>query len=104
MYSYLFGTGERSLFGEFDRLQREIDSLFNGGARASIRGVSSFPAVDVGATPEEVHVYLFAPGLSAKDFDVNIQQNVLTIAGKRAAPEASKDATWFVRERFDGEF
>jgi len=105
MYSHLFGNGERSLFDEFDRLHREIDTLFNGGARANIRGVhpGAFPAVNIGATPAEVHVYVFAPGLEAGDFELNIQQNVLTVAGKRARKDVP-EGSWFLRERAEGGF
>ena len=105
MLSYLMGSPGRGLFEDFDRLQRELDTLFGGGARNSIRGhqAGAFPAINVGATPEEVHVYVFAPGLTAADFDLNIQQNVLTVAGQRAG-SAETNGTWFLRERFDGSF
>ena len=105
MLSYLMGSPGRGLFEDFDRLQREFDTLFGGGARGSIRGhhPGAFPAINVGATPEEVHVYVFAPGVAQEDFELNIQQNVLTIAGRRA-PQAADNGTWFLRERFDGSF
>lgn len=106
MFSYLLNNGERGLFDEFDRLQRELDGLFGrSGARTSIRGnrYEGFPAVNIGSTPEEVHVYVFAPGMSAGDFDVSMQQNVLSIAGNRK-PLERKEGTWFVRERNDGPF
>jgi len=105
MLSYLMRNPGRSLFEEFDRLQNDLDTLFGGGARASIRGehAGSYPAVNVGATPEEVHVYVFAPGVAPADFELNIQQNVLTIAGRRAPP-ADANGTGFLRERFAGSF
>lgn len=105
MFSYLLSNGERGLFEEFDRLQREIDGMFGGSTLTNIRGgrATSFPAVNIGSTPEEVHVYVFAPGMSGGDFDVSLQQNVLSIAGNRK-PVARENGTWFVRERPDGAF
>jgi HSP20 family protein len=105
MYSYLTGNPGRSLFDDFDRLQHELDALFGGGTRASIRGAQTgaFPAINIGATPEEVHVYVFAPGVAATDFELNIQQNVLTVAGRRAPPPDA-NGTWYLRERFEGSF
>ena len=63
----------------------------------------TFPPVNIGATENEVHVYLFAPGLDAKNFSISVQRNVLTVAGTRALPIDEK-ATYFRQERFDGEF
>jgi HSP20 family protein len=48
-------------------------------------------------------VYLFAPGLEAKSFDLSVQQNLLSISGTRTLPVNEK-ATYFRQERFDGEF
>ena len=83
---------EGSLWDEFERLRRDIDALFSPSLGfASIRAVArgSFPAVNIGATPEAVHVYLFAPGLDMSKVDVSMQRNLLTIAGERKVPELS---------------
>jgi HSP20 family protein len=50
-----------------------------------------------------VHVYLFAPGLEPKSFNLSIQQNLLLVSGERRLPVEEK-ATYFRQERFDGEF
>ncbi|HET9645330.1 MAG TPA: Hsp20/alpha crystallin family protein, partial [Burkholderiaceae bacterium] len=55
------------LFGEVDRLRRELDEVFGttSGFPSSIRSVApgSFPAINVGNTPASVEIYAFAPGL-----------------------------------------
>jgi HSP20 family protein len=48
-------------------------------------------------------VYLFAPGIDPKQLDISIQQNVLTVSGKREAAR-QPEATYYRRERFNGEF
>jgi HSP20 family protein len=100
---------EGTLWDEFERLRRDIDALFSPGlGLASIRAVArgSFPPLNVGATPEAVHVYLFAPGLDMNQVDVSIQRNLLTISGERkiTAPEATGEGGYHLRERFTGSF
>lgn len=95
-----------SLFDELWRLQQEVDDLFGSwssplGIRSLPRG--SFPAVNVGQTPERVDVYLFAPGLDPKSLDISIQQNLLTVSGKREV-KVEEDAEYYRQERFSGEF
>ena len=95
-----------SVFDELWRLQQEVDELFGSwssplGIRSSPRG--SFPAINVGQTPERVDVYLFAPGIDPKSLDISIQQNLLTVSGKRE-PTVREEADYYRQERFAGEF
>lgn len=95
-----------SLFDELWRVQQEVDELFGnwaspGGIRSLPRG--SFPAVNVGHTPERVDVYLFAPGIDPKSLDISIQQNLLTVSGRREIA-VEEQATYYRQERFGGEF
>lgn len=96
-----------SLFGEFERLHRDLDAIFNGGGMpSSIRSVAagSFPPVNVGHTPETVEVYAFAPGLDASKIDVTIDRGVLRIAGERVAETTGDKTTVYSRERPSGRF
>ncbi len=101
----MFGTlrgFEVSLFDEFRRLQREVDDIFAGNLQQSFaRG--AFPAIDVVSNPQHVDVFLRAPGIDAKGLDISIQQNVLSVTGRREAPAQSKGAA-HRQERFSGEF
>jgi HSP20 family protein len=63
----------------------------------------TYPPVNVGTTPEQVDVYLFAAGLDAKSLDISLQQNLLTISGERKAP-TMEDVEYYRKERFDGSF
>jgi HSP20 family protein len=95
-----------SLFDEFRRVQNEMDELFGqrtwpAGIRSVARG--TYPPINVGSTPEQVDVYLFAAGLDPKQLDISMQQNLLTVAGERKAP-LEKDVDYYRRERFDGAF
>ena len=97
---------EGSFLDEFERMRREMDRLFDRGlGRASIRAVArgSFPAINVGTTPDAFHVYAFAPGVDTKTLDLSIQQNLLTITGERKT-ESAAQAGYHLRERFSGDF
>ena len=97
---------EGSLFDEFRRLEREVDALFGRGTwPAGIRSVArgAFPPVNIGATPEKVDVYLFAAGLDPKGLDISIQQNLLSVSGKRDIP-LDDGVNYYRQERFSGEF
>lgn len=98
-----------SVFSEFERLRREMDEIFGGtGLPASIRAVApgSFPAINVGTTPNSVEIYAFAPGLDASKIDVTVDRGVLTIAGERPAPanDGEDRAKAYSRERVFGSF
>lgn len=100
---------QRGLWNDFRGLEREMDALFTPGwGRTSIRAMAqgSFPAINVGVTPEAVRVYIFAPGLDMNTLDLSIQRNLLTISGERkgAEPEPRKQAGYHLRERFSGGF
>jgi HSP20 family protein len=101
-----FGPAEGSLFGEFRRLEQELDELLGGTTWSSgIRSLpaGTFPAINVGSTDEQITVYVFAPGIDPKSLDIQLQQNLLSISGAR--PEAQeRDATYYRQERFRGEF
>ena len=73
------------VFADFDELHRQLDRLLGArSASGSIRAQhGSFPAVNVGATPEAVEIYAFAPGIDAGTLDVTVDKGLLTIAGER---------------------
>ncbi len=50
------------------------------------RPPGTFPAINVGSTDDAVTVYVFAPGVEPKSLDLQVQQNVLSIAGERSVP------------------
>jgi HSP20 family protein len=89
----MFGTFpglSGSLFDDLSRLQRELDEAFGRWpAAAELRspGWGGWPPINIGATPERV----------------DIQQNLLTIAGQRSA-EVSEEMRPYRTERFSGEF
>ena len=102
-----FRNLEAPLLREFQRLEQELDEFFAGGTpwAGGIRSLppGAFPAVNVASSNDAVNVYVFAPGIDAKSLEISLQQNVLTIDGRREAPQDS-NATYYRNERFEGAF
>ena len=100
MYRSLF---PRDVFAEMDRLQRDMQNLFD--LSPSIRGLGrgGFPALNVGTTPTSVEVFAFAPGMDPASIDVTLDRGVLTLRGERKGGPDGK-ATQHLDERFAGSF
>ena len=95
-----------SLLDQFRRMEGELDELFGRDSwPAGIRSVAqgTYPPVNLGTTPEQVDVYLFAAGLDPKSLDISLQQNLLTISGERNG-SAREDVNYYRKERFDDSF
>lgn len=95
------------LFSEFRRLEQELDEVFSG-ATPWVGGIRSlppgtFPAVNVASSNDAVTVYLFAPGIDAKSLEISLQQNVLSVSGRRESSQEA-NATYYRNERFEGDF
>ena len=105
MSDLYFGT---DLFGELDRLQRQVTSLF-GGFPSSIRSgrFGAFPQVNIGSTDDSIEIVAFAPGVNPKELVGSIDMGLLSISGERkvAQPKAAGDDTrTYAQERFVGAF
>jgi HSP20 family protein len=99
----------RDVFTELDRLQREMNTLFDDSP--SIRGGrGTYPALNVGSTDNSVEVFAFVPGLDPSSIEVNLDRGVLSIAGesKSQLPDnggnKNERATLHLNERFAGRF
>ncbi len=102
MYRSLFS---RDMFGDLDRLQREMNTLFDlsPGIRGFGRG--GYPALNVGTTPSSVEVWAFAPGLEPSTINVDLERGVLSVSGERASALPKDDKTTLhLNERFAGRF
>lgn len=94
-----------SPFEEIDRLQRQMDRLTDqlwGEYREPRAGV--YPLMNV--TEDKDHYYVRAelPGVNAKDLDISVTGNSLTIAGERKIPSEGKRALYHRKEREGGTF
>lgn len=98
-----------SLFGNFNRLQRELDDVFFGLSSLpdSIRSVATGaqPQLNVGRTPQSIEVFAFAPGLEVSKIEVTLDRGVLRLSGERIAPQSGTEPQRiYARERPAGRF
>lgn len=95
------------LFGEIDRLQRQMANLFTGSP-SSLRAarIGAFPPINIGSTDDSVEIVAFAPGLDPSKIEVSIDKGLLTISGERKAVDAgpAEDTRVYAQERFTGAF
>lgn len=106
MFSRL-SFSDHSIFSDLQRLEQELDDLTSAGTAwaGGIRSLppGTFPAVNVGSSDDQVTVYVFAPGVDPKKLDIQLQQNLLSVSGRRDLDSEDR-ATYYRRERFNGEF
>jgi HSP20 family protein len=105
MLGYLTGF-DTDLFGQLERVRRQMDQAFGDwSGTTGIRSMAAgtFPAINVGASEEQVDVYVFAAGMDPKSLDISLQQNLLTISGERKI-ESPESAQFYRQERFSGSF
>lgn len=108
-------------------LQQEIDRLFNDFSRSfgfglsmpgrsfdvePMRGMerafglesSLMPKVDVAESDKEVTVTAELPGISEKDIEVTLSDDLLTIKGEKKAEKEEKKKNYYMAERSYGAF
>ena len=92
--------------GEFERLQNEINNLFNFDYQGN-RGLFDRPAsppVDVIEKADSLVIRCDMPGISKDDLDLSLARNVLTIKGEKKSGEGKEDAKKFRNETWSGVF
>lgn len=95
-------------FGELSSFRKEMDRLWDrvGGETPLSRTFGDVwsPSVDISETKDSFVVKAELPGLEAKDVNVSISGEVLTIKGEKKAEEEAKDEHYHCVERYSGSF
>jgi HSP20 family protein len=96
-------------FREISRLRREMDRLwddyFGPGRRALKPMEMEFaPAVDVKETADQIVVKAEVPGIDAKDINISVTGDVLTIKGEKKSEREEKEESYHLVERSYGSF
>lgn len=77
---------------------------FLPGMPTSARGFEWRPSVDVAESDGSVVIKAELPGLEAKDIDIDVTGNVLTLKGEKKMDEEKEGERIYRRERFHGTF
>ena len=93
--------------GELERIRRDIDEMFDSRARGwSNEGLFErdfSPSLDVVENGDEYLVNVDLPGVSKKDLDISVADNVLTIKGEKHESSESKGKV-YRKETWAGSF
>jgi HSP20 family protein len=95
---------------ELSSLQSEMNRLFNtffdsptaGGGTTAVR--RWIPSMDLVETDEHFVLRADLPGLSEEDVSIELEDNVLTVAGERKAEHEEKREGFYRMERSFGQF
>jgi len=95
-------------FRELGSLRGEMDRLWDPfSAVAPFAGFGSkewLPSADISETKDKLLIKLDLPGLDAKDVDVSVSGDILTIKGEKKKEEEEKDENYYHCERYCGSF
>lgn len=95
-------------FREISTLRKEMDTLlskfFGKPSLVEAFGEEWSPTLDVSETDNSIIVKAELPGLEAKDIDVSLSGDVLTIKGEKRKEEEEKGEQYHYSERYYGSF
>lgn len=89
---------------ELNRMQREMARLFGPTLPRRFRSAPDYPALNVWTNQEGALVTAELPGLEAKDVEIDVAGNTLTLSGKREVEDLPENARYHRRERGGGQF
>lgn len=87
---------------ELDRLQRQLNDVF--GRRGMARDATEFPPINIWTNDEGAVITAELPGLDAKQIDLSVPGDTLTLKGERAEQKSEPGHTFHRRERGSGPF
>jgi len=92
-----------SLWSELDRLQREMNRLFepfSGGQGGS----GNFPAVNIWTGADDALLTAELPGLNPDQLEITVKDNTVTIRGSRETEPLAEGESYLRQERGTGTF
>ncbi|MBN2549085.1 MAG: Hsp20/alpha crystallin family protein [Anaerolineales bacterium] len=89
---------------EMDRLQREMNRLFETHTPARLRPAPGFPALNLWSNADGLVVTAEVPGIDPKDIEINVVGDTLTLSGEREVDEVEQGARYHRQERGFGRF
>jgi HSP20 family protein len=87
-----------------DRLQREMNRVFESYSPAQLRRAPGYPAVALWANDESLVLTAEVPGVNPEDIDVSVVGENLTLSGQRNPDELDEGSRYHRQERGYGKF
>jgi HSP20 family protein len=90
-----------SAFRELENLRNEINNIFE---RSSYTGLSTFPLVNMYDNTDNLQIVAQLPGVNKDDVNITVNNDVLTLSGKREEKKYGEKVEVLRKERSFGEF
>lgn len=85
---------------EFNALSNQLNRLFDEIAPTKTwEGFTRFPAAELTEADDAIHLKLEVPGLEAKDIDIQVTENAVSISGERKS-ETKTEEKGYTRSEF----
>lgn len=89
---------------EVDRLQREMNRLFEDYYPSRVRRAPAFPALNVWSNEEGLNITAEVPGVRPEDIDISVVGDTITLSGERHRDELKEGSRYHRQERGYGSF
>ena len=93
-----------SVWREVDRLQREMNRMFESYYPNRLRTAPGYPAMNIWASQDGLTLTAEVPGVSPKEIEINVVGDTLTLSGERKPDELNEGARYHRQERGYGSF
>jgi HSP20 family protein len=81
----------------------DLRSRFLGDENVGFLAAGTLPSVDLSETDNAIEVRMDVPGVKAKDIDIQINGNLLTVTANREEEREEKGRTYYRVERQSGQ-
>ena len=93
-----------AVWHEMDRLQSEMNRLFEVYYPNRVHQAPAYPALNVWTSDEGLNVTAEIPGVRPEDIDISVVGDTLTLSGTRKPEELDENARYHRQERGYGDF
>lgn len=93
-----------STWHEMERLQREMNRVFEDYYPRRFRAAPTFPAMNIWNSDTGLTVTAEVPGIDPKDINVNVVNETLTLSGERKPDQLEEGTCCHRQERGVGKF
>lgn len=93
-----------TVWREMERLQNEMNRLFDSYTPAHRRGALSYPALNIWSNKDGLMVTAEVPGIGPEEMDIHVAGDTLTLSGERKPEVTGEDVRYHRQERGFGSF
>lgn len=93
-----------SRWREMDRIQSEMNRLFEAYSPVRTRVAPSYPAVNIWSNEDGLVISAEVPGINTEDINISVVGETLTLSGARKPEDLGEGTRYHRHERGNGKF